>query len=609
MNRAGCIGIWLLLAGYSTALAQSTQLSAIQNSPLVFAAADLTTNGVIGLTNTVPDLMVSSVSPVSAHNGGVSLVNTQAWVRRFNYNGYSYAVASKVIVDKEQNVIVTGWSSKPATSDDFLTIKYARDGTPLWTNRWDGPAHLHDSAGYLAVDVAGNVYVAGRSEVSSATWDVVTIKYSADGQLLWASHYNRDGTNYCGPGGLAVDAAGNVLITASLAYATTAYITVKYDPLGNAVWTNYYKGSASGSDWAAALAVDHAGNIFVTGDSDGDGTGMNYATLKYAPDGTAVWTNRYINGFTAIPTAITVDKDGNAIVTGDVLWASHSYVTVKYSSNGMPLWTNLIPAADYQGGNVPRVVADFAGNVFLTGGSPGADGANADFTTVKLLASGMPLWTNSFFEVNSNNAAPAGTAVDAAGNFYFAGHATGPGGTNYNFVTIKYAGAGGAVWTNRYGGIAPGTWNVAEDLALDHAGNVVVVGGSGPSWSLSDFATVKYSDYVCYTPPTNFIGTDSFTFIAVDPFGNRATNLVNVLVLPANLQFNTGRAALWNNAAGMHLQVEGARGTNAVIIYASADLVDWEPVFTNQPAQGSVQFTDPAATDMPQRFYRAIQPQ
>jgi hypothetical protein len=607
MNWACFIGISLFATISFNVRAQPLQLTAFQNSPLFFPATDLTTNGVDGLTNTSPQLMVSSVSPVSTQLGSVSLVNTQVWVQSFNYNAYSHAIAFKVVIDQKQNVIVTGSSSTPASSDDFLTIKYASDGTPLWTNRWDGPAHLQDEAEYLAVDAYGNVYVAGMSEVTAATWNAVAIKYSADGKLLWASHYNRDGTNYCAPAGLAVDADGNVLITASIAYATTAYIAVKYDPLGNAVWTNYYKGSTSGSDWAAAMRVDNDGNIFVTGDSDGDGTGLNYATLKYAPDGTAVWTNRYINGWTAIPSAMTLDPDGNVIVTGDSMQPTHQYATVKYSKEGIPLWTNIVPAPNYQGGTVPCAVADNAGNVFVTGGSPGADATNTAFTTEKLSAAGLPLWTNSFCEINFDSSQPVSTAVDSAGNFYFAGHASGPGGTNYNFVTIKYASAGDAVWTNRYGGITPGTWNVAEDLVVDYAGHVVVVGGSGAYWSMSGYATVKYSDFICYTPPTNFIGTDSFTFTTVDPLGNRATNVVTVVVLPANLQFNTDPANLWRNSEGMHLRVDGARGTNEVIIDASTNLMNWEPVFTNQPAQGSVQFTDPAATGMPQRFYRAIQ--
>ena len=605
MNWACFIGISLFATISFNVRAQPLQLTAFQNSPLFFPATDLTTNGVAGHSNTAPDLMVDVVSPVSVQLGSVALVSTQAWGRR--YDGGSYDIAYKVAVDKNQKIIVTGNSSGFGSADDFLTIKYSSDGTPLWTNRFDGPSHMADYVRYLAVDALGNIYVTGTSEVTNQTWDVVTIKYSINGDPLWTSRYNRNGTDYCDAAGLAVDATGNVFVTADIFYTDTAFITVKYDPQGNAVWTNYYKGSPNGSDYAGAVATDDSGNIFVTGDSDGMGTGLNYATLKYSTDGTALWTNRLIRGWSSVPSAMILDGDGNVVVTGDSFIPDHVYATVKYSNGGIPLWTNLVPAPNYQGGNVPLIKSDGADNVFLMGGSVGQSGTNAAFTIVKLSVSGMPLWTNSFFETNYDNGAPGGAAVDSAGNFYFAGHSSGPYGTNVDYVTIKYAADGAAIWTNRYDGVIPNSEEWADDIAVDHAGNVYVTGLSGGFHGTGDFATVKYSDFICYTPPTNFIGTDSFTFTTVDPLGNRATNVVTVVVLPANLQFNTDPANLWRNSEGMHLRVDGARGTNEVIIDASTNLMNWEPVFTNQAAQGSVQFTDPAATGMPQRFYRAIQ--
>ncbi len=42
-----------------------------------------------------------------------------------------------------------------------------------------------------------------------------------------------------------------------------------------------------------AIAVDGNGNIYVTGNSYGNGSSSDYATLKYAPDGKLLWENRY----------------------------------------------------------------------------------------------------------------------------------------------------------------------------------------------------------------------------------------------------------------------------------------------------------------------------
>src|SRR5205823_11637420 len=68
----------LCFAG-TVAVAQPGPFVTIQNSNLFFAASTLTTNGVPGLTNAAPKLMVSAVSAMSSHGGSVTLINTQAW--------------------------------------------------------------------------------------------------------------------------------------------------------------------------------------------------------------------------------------------------------------------------------------------------------------------------------------------------------------------------------------------------------------------------------------------------------------------------------------------------------------------------------------------------
>ena len=51
----------------------------------------------------------------------------------------------------------------------------------------------------------------------------------------------------------------------------------------------------------------------------------------------------------------------------------------------------------------------------------------------------------------------------------------------------------------------------------------------------------------------------------------------------------------------------GASGTGPVVIYASSNLRDWSPIFTNPPVIGSVDFVDPAGLSFPERFYRAAE--
>jgi hypothetical protein len=48
------------------------------------------------------------------------------------------------------------------------------------------------------------------------------------------------------------------------------------------IWrVRYDNAPPNGDDEAAALAIDPAGNVYVTGRSQGSGSGFDYATVKY----------------------------------------------------------------------------------------------------------------------------------------------------------------------------------------------------------------------------------------------------------------------------------------------------------------------------------------
>ena len=60
-------------------------------------------------------------------------------------------------------------------------------------------------------------------------------------------------------------------------------------------WSQFYDGPQNSTDQATAMAVDGAGNVFVTGQSIGSANLLDYdyATIKYSGDGVPLWTNRY----------------------------------------------------------------------------------------------------------------------------------------------------------------------------------------------------------------------------------------------------------------------------------------------------------------------------
>jgi hypothetical protein len=88
-----------------------------------------------------------------------------------------------------------------------------------------------------------------------------------------------------------LDAAGNVYVTGSSpgivdinGFYHSDIVTIKYDTDGNEMWLARYNGPDNYDDGAAALAVDAAGNVNVTGYSVGWSTNSDYVTIKLVPN-------------------------------------------------------------------------------------------------------------------------------------------------------------------------------------------------------------------------------------------------------------------------------------------------------------------------------------
>ena len=88
---------------------------------------------------------------------------------------------------------------------------------------------------------------------------------------------------------MAVDSAGNVYVTGESIRSGISnfdYATVKYDASGNQQWVALLNGVNNSRDIPSGLALDFQGNIYVTGMITVAGINSDYATVKYNPGGT-----------------------------------------------------------------------------------------------------------------------------------------------------------------------------------------------------------------------------------------------------------------------------------------------------------------------------------
>ena len=448
----------------------------------------------------------------------------ELWTARYGNGGGS---PTDIAVDAAGNVYVAGTSYTGNGADfDYITLKYNASGQLLWQTRYNGPDSRYDQVTALAVDAAGNVLVTGLSGSISGAFEYATIKYDgANGQQLWVARYEGDTSSGDYAADMAVDAVGNVYVTgySTIGPNDTDYTTVKYAAAsGQQLWTAHYSGPDNGMDRANGIALDAAGNVLVTGSSSiGVGSGLvDYATLKYdGASGQQLWEARY-SGSGSSATDVVVDKAGNVYVTGSTatLDTKSDYATVKYSASGQLLWEARFDGnGDLDADLATNLALDAAGNVLVTGTSSNT-GISRDLVTIKYRQNNVQqLWEARFNTATNGAEVATDIATDAAGNVFVTGYAY--NGRNYDYATIKYSPTGQQLWEARYDGNGD---ELPVELVVDAAGNVVV---TGTSYGLNaDYATVKYSPSGQQLWAIRFSGVsnkdDLAAGVAVDAAGN-----------------------------------------------------------------------------------------
>ncbi len=204
---------------------------------------------------------------------------TDLWARLFSTSFAEEAIG--VTIDDAGSIYVVGRTggvlpgqTRGGGSTDAYVVKYDRDGNELWVRQFGGIGA--DSALAGAVDSTGNLYVVGQSpgelpgrlSVGGVSGAFVR-KYTGDGEELWSRQF---GTQvFAKANGVAMDAAGNVYVAGQVEGAlpgqphfgnSDAFLRA-YDGLGNELWTRQF--GAEGGDVAVDVAVDEGGSVYVVG--------------------------------------------------------------------------------------------------------------------------------------------------------------------------------------------------------------------------------------------------------------------------------------------------------------------------------------------------------
>ncbi len=260
----------------------------------------------------------------------------QVWAKTYVGSGNLEDDAVSMAIDKDGNLYVTGKSQTLLNGFDCATIKYSNAGVQLWVAKYSGPLLIDDIPTKVVVDTNGNVYVTGKSQGVLGSVDYLTIKYSSSGSQLWTATYNGPANKIDVPSDMALDGQGNVFVTGSSTVTDTKndFATVKYNSSGEQIWVARYDGSTSDDDQPVALALDSTGDVYVAGQSKTSSTGYDVVTVKYSgSSGAQQWAATYNSSSNINDSAISLAlQDDFTILVGAQANNKLDYTTIKYQS-------------------------------------------------------------------------------------------------------------------------------------------------------------------------------------------------------------------------------------------------------------------------------------
>ena len=418
---------------------------------------------------------------------------TAQWVKQMGLGGISNGVSS----DAAGNAYATGSISNPGLFDnlvipcnvsDVFLAKYDTSGNIQWANV--GGGELLDQGNEVVTDASGNSYVVGAIQTNTlhptAKFDDITltgngdydwliVKYNTNGQVVWAKNYGSPLGDFAD--GVALDSAGNVYVTGYFSSTMTVQgVTVtskgifdiflaKLDTNGTLLWLKTAGGT--GSDQAHGVVVDGAGNLGISGEFQGTAT-FGTRTLKAAGLGDA-----FIAKYDAAGNNLWVHGGGSTT----------SFVGDPAKAIAVDAINNFYITGDYTGS------ATFDGLSVTNTGTSGTD-----IFLAKYNSNGAIQWLHHAGGPVSDKGYSIG--ADAAGNTWvsgFAGSGTGvvfdtitlpPIGNEYIFLA-KYDPSGVVQYVKQY---AAGS---GQDVHVLGGGVVYLNGGASKSNSGNEFDNIS----------------------------------------------------------------------------------------------------------------------
>ncbi|NER38940.1 MAG: S8 family serine peptidase [Oscillatoria sp. SIO1A7] len=235
--------------------------------------------------------------------------------------------------DGQGNIYTTAWShpGDPTNGNVAYLLKYNPSGALQWAASLGTSSH-DDSLG-IDVDSQDRIYITGSTEgdlggPNEGGKDVWVAKYDGSGSQEWVRQFGTGGDDVSG--GLVVSPADEIYISGTTTGALSGpnnggedVFLAKFNDGGTLQYLDQL--GTTSNDSASGVAVDGAGNVYVSGTTEGSFGGSHQGgvedafLLKYEDNGAALnhqWTEQIGTNQDDFSAGVAVDGNGNAYIAG-----------------------------------------------------------------------------------------------------------------------------------------------------------------------------------------------------------------------------------------------------------------------------------------------------
>lgn len=291
--------------------------------------------------------------------------------------GYSGGQVNCVALDANENIYIAGQS---IDQDYSVGLKCDSSGLVLWNAVFSWYPNAYDRGTAIDFDSQGNSYISVMSQDTTGIPDIILLKYSLSGQLMWQQRYG--GAHYEEPKQLGIFNDTVIFVGGDYSNGPSDYLLVKFDSSGQLQWDRifdpqvFYNYPVSASDNVLDMLITSGGDVVLTGRCFVGTGGPRRINVSYDQGGTLNWVAR--DFYAAEGQSISEDTSGHIVIAGyavDSLTSEFGIGLSRYDPSGTCVWSTVFFPSPGEYCTYSLCGVDYTGNIYASSdvGIVGAD--------------------------------------------------------------------------------------------------------------------------------------------------------------------------------------------------------------------------------------------